>query len=76
MDRSKLLPLNEHPIERGVRIVLGIALLSLLVIGPVPGWGLVGLVGIVPVLTGALGSCPIYTLLGFSTCPLKTRTQP
>ena len=66
---SSLLPMNEHPIDRGVRIVLGLGLLGLLAVGPVPGWGLAGLIGLVPLLTGALGSCPLYTLIGFSTAP-------
>ncbi|MCO4746657.1 MAG: DUF2892 domain-containing protein [Proteobacteria bacterium] len=66
---SKLLPNNEHPIERGVRVVAGLGILSLLAVGPVPGWGLVGLFGLVPLATGAIGSCPIYTALGFSTAP-------
>ena len=69
--QSKLLPLNEHPLERGVRVVLGLGLLSMLVVGPVPGWGLWGLVGLVPLATGLLGSCPLYTVFGFSTCPVK-----
>jgi len=68
---AKLLPGNEHTIERVVRVVLGLALFGLLAVGPVPGWGLVGLVGIVPLLTGIVGSCPIYTLFGLSTCPMK-----
>ncbi len=66
---SNLLPPNEHPIERAVRVVLGLGLLSLLAIGPVPGWGLAGLIGLVPLATGAIGSCPIYTVFGFSTKP-------
>jgi hypothetical protein len=66
---SKLLPNNEHPIERGVRVVAGLGLLSLLAVGPVPGWGLAGLIGIVPLATGAIGSCPVYTMFGFSTAP-------
>ena len=63
---------------RIIRVVLGLGLLgmlSLLAVGPVPGWGLVGLVGligIVPLATGLIGSCPLYTIFGFSTCPLKT----
>lgn len=69
---STLLPNNEHPIERVVRIGIGVGLLALLAVGPVPGWGLLGLVGLVPIATGLLGSCPIYTLFGFSTCPVKT----
>lgn len=68
---SKLLPTNEHPIERVVRIVLGLGLLSLTVVGPQTWWGLVGLV---PLATGVLGSCPLYTLLGVSTCPMSRQT--
>ena len=66
---DKLLPTNEGTIDRVVRVILGLALLSLLAIGPVPGWGLAGLVGLVPLITGAIGSCPIYTMLGISSCP-------
>jgi hypothetical protein len=66
---SKLLPLNEHPVERVARVVLGLGLLSLLAVGPVPGWGLAGLIGLVPLATGLIGSCPLYTVFGFSTKP-------
>jgi hypothetical protein len=66
---SSLLPNNEHPVERGVRVVAGLGLLSLLAFGPVPGWGLAGLIGVVPLATGVLGSCPLYTMFGFSTAP-------
>jgi hypothetical protein len=68
---SKLLPTNEHPVERVLRVVLGAGLLSLVFVGPQSLWGLVG---IVPLATGLLGSCPLYTLLGFSTCPVKSKT--
>jgi len=64
---SSLLPRNEHTIERGLRVVAGLGLLSLLAVGPVPGWGLAGLIGLVPLVTGLIGSCPAYTLLGLST---------
>lgn len=66
---AKILPNNEHPMERVVRVVLGLGLLSLTFVGPQSMWGLLGLV---PLATGLLGSCPIYTALGFSTCPVKT----
>ena len=72
---DKLLPQNEHNVERIVRVVAGVGLLSLLAVGPVPGWGLVGLVGLVPLATGVLGSCPIYTAFGLSTRSAKV-TQP
>jgi len=68
---SKLVPMNEGSVDRGIRVVLGIGLLSLLLVGPVPGWGLVGLVGLVPLLTGIVGSCPLYTVFGVSTWRTK-----
>lgn len=64
---SSLLPHNVHNVDRIVRVLLGLGLLSLLFIGPVPGWGLAGLLGLVLLATAAMGSCPIYTLLGVST---------
>ncbi|MFO0714002.1 MAG: DUF2892 domain-containing protein [Sandaracinus sp.] len=69
---AKLLPKNEHSIDRGLRVVLGVALLALTFVGPHTLWGLVG---IVPLATGLLGSCPLYTLFGFSTCPVETKAQ-
>jgi len=64
--------LNESSIDRGLRIVLGIVLLSLVVVGPQTLWGLVGLV---PLLTGLVGFCPLYRLLGVSTCGTGHRKQ-
>jgi hypothetical protein len=65
---DKILPKNEHPAERAVRVIAGIAILSLVFVGPKTLWGLIG---IVPILTGALGSCPLYTVLGINTCPAQ-----
>ncbi|GAA6200979.1 DUF2892 domain-containing protein [Aquicoccus sp. SU-CL01552] len=59
---------NEGALDRILRIVFGLALLSLIFIGPKTMWGLVGLI---PLLTGLAGYCPLYRLLGFSTCPMK-----
>jgi len=59
---------NEGSIDRALRIVVGIVLLSLVFVGPHTALGWIGLV---PLLTGILGSCPLYSLLGISTCPLK-----
>lgn len=66
-----LFPRNEHRVERAIRIVVGILLLSLVLVGPKTLWGLFGLL---PLITGLVGSCPAYTLFGLSTCPLKTQT--
>ena len=63
---SKLFPVNEHPVERSIRVFLGLVLLSLVFIGPKTPWGFLGFV---PLVTGLLGTCPLYTLIGFSSCP-------
>jgi len=65
---SRILPTNEHKIERALRVVLGLVLLSLVFVGPKTAWGWIGLV---PLVTGFVGSCPLYTLLGWSTCPME-----
>ncbi|MBW2296543.1 MAG: DUF2892 domain-containing protein [Deltaproteobacteria bacterium] len=56
---------NIGNIERIVRIVVGLAILSLTVVGPQSPWGLIG---IVPLSTGIIGWCPPYAMLGISTC--------
>jgi hypothetical protein len=66
-----IFPRNEHSIERVLRVVVGLALLLMVVVGPKTPWGLLGLV---PLVTGLVGSCPAYTLLGISTCPIKSKT--
>lgn len=68
---SKVLPLNEHAVERVVRVAVGLALLSLMFVGPRTAWGLLGLI---PLATGLIGSCPLYTLFGWSTCSTKEPT--
>ncbi|MFN0246378.1 MAG: DUF2892 domain-containing protein [Kofleriaceae bacterium] len=60
---------NEGTIDRALRIVVGIALLAIVFVGPKTP---IGWVGLVPLITGLIGSCPLYTLLGLSTCPMKT----
>ena len=62
------MPQNEGSIDRILRIVVGLALISLVFVGPQTLWGLVG---IVPLATGLIGWCPLYTLLGIRTCPVK-----
>jgi len=59
---------NEHPIEQVVRVALGLGVLSLAFTGPMTPWGYLGLV---PLATGLLGSCPLYTLFGISTCKVR-----
>ncbi len=56
---------NIHPVERVIRIIIGVAILSTVFIGPKSYWGVIG---ILPILTGLIGWCPPYQLLGISTC--------
>jgi hypothetical protein len=62
---EKFFKINEGTADRVLRVIAGVGLLSLTVIGPKTNWGLVGLV---PLVTGLAGRCPLYTLLGLSTC--------
>lgn len=66
---AKLLPRNESVMDRALRVTFGIVILSLYFIGPQTPWGLLGLI---PITTGLLGSCPVYTIFGISTCRMKT----
>ncbi len=59
---------NEGAIDRVLRVVVGAAVLSLAFIGPQTPWAYVGLV---PLVTGLIGWCPLYAMLGFNTCPAK-----
>lgn len=60
---------NVGGIDRVLRIVLGLALIALTLTGAIGAWGWIGLV---PLATAALGYCPLYTVLGFSSCPVKS----
>ena len=55
---------NEGTIDRILRVIVGLGLLSLVFVGPQTMWGYVGLV---PLLTGLVGYCPLYSLLGICT---------
>jgi len=62
---EKLLPRNEGTVDRTLRVLVGIGLISLVFVGPQTPWGWVGLL---PLITGLIGSCPGYTIFGMSTC--------
>lgn len=62
---------NVGSIDRTLRVLLGVVLLSLVLLleAPARWWGLVGLV---PLLTGLFSFCPLYSLLGISSCPANS----
>ena len=61
---------NVGGLDRMLRIVVGLALLALAFVGPKTPWGYLGLV---PLLTAAVGYCPLYTVLGLNSCGSKPK---
>ncbi len=60
---------NEGPLDRALRVAVGLGLLSIVFVGPQTPWGWLG---IVPLATGLLGSCPLYSVMGVTTCKIET----
>ena len=61
---------NEGTFDRTLRVLAGLVLLALVFVGPQTPWGWIG---IVPLLTGLVGICPAYSLLGIRTCSLPDK---
>lgn len=59
------MPCNEGKLDRLLRVIVGLALIACVFIGPQAAWGWIGLV---PLLTGVFGFCPLYKLIGVNTC--------
>ncbi len=59
---------NEGSLDRTLRVIIGIVLIAMVFVGPKAAWGWIG---IVPLLTGLVGVCPLYRLIGMNTCPRR-----
>ncbi|BCN94041.1 membrane protein [Thiomicrorhabdus immobilis] len=59
--------MNVGTLDRIIRIVLGLALIALTYTGIIGAWGYIG---IIPLATGILRWCPLYTIIDIQTCPL------
>jgi Inner membrane protein YgaP-like, transmembrane domain len=59
---------NEGTLDRALRVIVGALLLGLTMTGKIGMWGWIGLV---PLVTGGVGLCPLYSVLGLSTCPTR-----
>ena len=59
---------NEGGLDRSIRVMAGLALIALALTGQIGIWGYLG---VIPLLTGAVGYCPLYSILGLKTCPTK-----
>ncbi len=65
---SSLLAKNVGTVDRVARIALGIVLLSFAFTGPQSAWGYLGFI---PLITGALGTCPLYSIFGWNSCAAR-----
>ena len=63
---------NVGGLERIIRVVLGLALMSMAFIGPENKWFLIG---VVPLMTGLLGWCPPYAIFGINTCKVDSNSK-
>lgn len=59
---------NEGNVDRALRVVAGVGLVGATLAGLIGPWGWLG---VVPIATGLIGWCPLYTALGINTCPMK-----
>ncbi len=59
---------NEGTLDRALRVIVGALLLGLTMTGKIGMWGWIG---VVPLVTGGVGLCPLYSVLGLSTCPTR-----
>lgn len=62
---------NVGTADRVIRIIIGLALIAGFFAGWGGAWGWVLWIGLVPLLTGLFATCPLYSVLGLSTCPMK-----
>lgn len=62
---------NVGTLDRVLRIVVGLALIAGFFLNTEASWRWLYLIGVVPLVTGLLSTCPLYRLLGISTCPMK-----
>lgn len=69
--RATMMKTNVGGLDRILRILVGLVLIALAATGTVGAWGWIG---IVPLVTGLLRSCPLYSIIGLNTCPLSSRS--
>ena len=63
---------NVGSLDRLVRVVVGIALIAMVFVGPRTVWGWIG---VIPLVTAGLSWCPLYTALGIRTCPAAAKPK-
>ena len=59
---------NEGTVDRALRVIVGLVLIVMALRGMYTPWTWIG---VVPLMTGVLGMCPLYSLLGINTCKIR-----
>jgi hypothetical protein len=66
--RLPVFKVNVGSTDRIIRIVIGLVLITLVFVGPKTAWGWIGLI---PLATGVLRTCPAYSMIGVNTSKSK-----
>ena len=68
---------NVGGVDRKIRLVLGLLAVGLAALSGLPMWtvGVIGLIGVVALVTGGARYCPLWALLGVNTCPLSNQAK-
>lgn len=62
---------NEGNLDRMIRVLLGLALIAYALLMPTASLAVIAWIGVIPLVTGLIGWCPIYRIFGMNTCPMK-----
>ncbi|MBI5430640.1 MAG: DUF2892 domain-containing protein [Nitrosomonadales bacterium] len=62
--------MNEGMLDRALRVIAGLVLVTLAATGTIGVWGWIGLL---PLVTGAVGFCPAYAIFGMNTCSMRNQ---
>ena len=62
---------NVGGLDRALRVIAGLVLIALAAMGTIGCWGWLG---VIPLATGLFSFCPLYTLLGFNSCPVRSKS--
>lgn len=66
-----MLKSNVGNLDRGIRVLAGVVLIALFFLYPDASWRYFALIGFIPLFTVLFGTCPLYSVFGISTCPVK-----
>jgi len=66
---------NVGGVDQKIRLLLGLLALGIAILGGLPTWGTIvlGLVGVIALVTGISGYCPLWTLFGINSCSMKRK---